>query len=160
LREISYLLFDSSGLAQTLTSLATLSRVDHLSKAKRSAAMRRIAAFNTEPEKAVYGMVRSLIGYARRNATSLPGRPDIAVFAKRKAIFVHGCFWHQHRGCSRSSRPKSNVSYWHPKLDRNVTRDLENVRALRKLGWMSMVIWECQLRNMALVKRRLTRFLK
>ena len=121
--------------------------------------MRRIKAEGTSPERFVSSIARRVVGYFRANARSLPGRPDVAIFSKRKAVFVHGCFWHQHAKCSRSNVPKSNKAYWVPKLARNVERDKENARDLRKRGWKILIVWECQCRNSASVERKLKRFL-
>jgi DNA mismatch endonuclease (patch repair protein) len=133
--------------------------MDQLVSAARSDLMRRIRGSRTKPERAVATIARKLVGYVRLNAKSLPGQPDIAVFRTRKAILVHGCFWHQHRGCRRSNIPKSNRRYWIPKLARNTRRDKENIRDLRKLGWKVLVVWECQCRETNALTRRLERFL-
>jgi DNA mismatch endonuclease (patch repair protein) len=85
----------------------------------------------------------------------LPGKPDL-VFPRRKtAIFVNGCFWHCHVGCPKASFPKTNGSFWKNKLDRNVERDRENRRDLRKMGWRVLTIWECETRDAAVVEERL-----
>ena len=74
-----------------------------------------------------------------------PGKPDIVLPRYKTAVFIHGCFWHQHQGCRRAVIPKSNVEYWEPKLQRNVERDKENIEALHRLGWRTIVVWECEL---------------
>lgn len=76
-------------------------------------------------------------------------------------MFVHGCFWHQHSDghCPLRSHPKSNLSYWRPKLQRNVTRDEQNALQLADLGWTALVIWECELRNASRVGAKVLRFL-
>jgi DNA mismatch endonuclease (patch repair protein) len=74
-------------------------------------------------------------------------------------IFVHGCFWHQHVKCADGHVPKSNTSYWRPKLDRNVARDASNVAALIANGWKVETIWECETKDMASLKKRLRSFL-
>src|SRR5689334_3426555 len=113
--------------------------MDHLSVAERSLLMRRIKSERTSPERIVSSIARRVVGYFRPNARSLPGRPDVALFSRRRAVFVHGCFWHQHTNCPRSNVPKTNKAYWVPKLARNVERDRENVRDLRKRGWKTLV---------------------
>lgn len=133
--------------------------VDHLLHQARGDLMRRIKSHGTKPEKIVSRLIPRIVGHFWPNARSLPGRPDIAIFRKRKAIFVHGCFWHQHRGCSRSNVPKTNKGYWIPKLARNVQRDRENIRALRRLGWKVLVIWECKCRNQHSLEQNLKRFI-
>jgi DNA mismatch endonuclease (patch repair protein) len=134
--------------------------MDQLAPEARSELMRRIRERNTGPEKVVRSIARRLVGYFRSNAKSLPGKPDLAMFGVRRAIFVHGCFWHQHPNCSRSNVPKSNKSYWVPKLKRNVQRDRENARALRQRGWKVLVVWECQCRETEFVERRLKNFFR
>lgn len=82
----------------------------------------------------------------RKNVSSLPGKPDIVITTARTAIFIHGCFWHQHEGCRAYSTPHTNTEFWQNKFARNKERD-ERVRIeLRALGWRTMVIWECQLK--------------
>jgi DNA mismatch endonuclease, patch repair protein len=91
----------------------------------------------------------------------LPGRPDIVFRKRRKVIFVHGCFWHQHgdKRCHLRSRPKSNLHYWQPKLRRNVVRDRNNTKQLASIGWNILVIWECELREVNNLETRLLGFL-
>jgi DNA mismatch endonuclease (patch repair protein) len=87
------------------------------------------------------------MGYRfRLHSAGLPGKPDLVFAGRRKIIFVHGCFWHQHPdpACNMSHRPRSNVDYWKPKLERNVSRDTEHQKALRGAGWEVLVIWECE----------------
>lgn len=106
--------------------------------------------------------VRRLVhemGYRYRiHRSDLPGKPDLVFRKKRKIIFVHGCFWHQH-GCLFSHLPKSNSSYWTPKLERNRERDLEHIAALKSDGWKCLVLWECQLGKSKQLRRRLSKFL-
>jgi len=100
------------------------------------------------------------MGYRYRLYNSLlPGKPDISLAQKKKAIFLHGCFWHQHAGCQKSGVPKSNLDYWKPKLRKNVERDRGARRALRKIGWRVLVIWQCNLRNEKAVRTKLKKFL-
>jgi DNA mismatch endonuclease (patch repair protein) len=90
----------------------------------------------------------------------LPGRPDIVFPRRRIAIFVHGCFWHRHTNCRLARLPKSKLNYWVPKLERNAERDAKNQRALRKLGWRVLVVWECQLRTPSRLAARISTFLE
>jgi DNA mismatch endonuclease (patch repair protein) len=78
---------------------------------------------------------------------------------KRKVIFVHGCFGHQHDGCKIGKPPKSNTGYWAPKLARNVERDKENIVALKKLGWRALIIRECTLNRPEFIKKKIAKFL-
>ena len=91
--------------------------------------------------------VRSLgIGY-RLNRRDLPGSPDLAFIGRRKVIFVHGCFWHQH-GCALTGKaPRKRVDYWAPKLARNVERDAQVMKRLKALDYAVLTIWECEVRN-------------
>lgn len=133
--------------------------MDIVSKKVRSRLMAGIRSKDTKPEMAVRSMLHRMGFRYRLHRTDLPGKPDIALPKHRKVIFVHGCFWHQHRGCSLASRPASNVDYWEPKLSGNVKRDLRNRRQLRALGWRSLVIWECQTRDPERLMRILSLFL-
>src|SRR5581483_8896975 len=87
----------------------------------------------------------------RLHVSALPGKPDIVFASKKKVIFVHGCFWHQHSGCRLARYQKSKQGYWIPKLKSNRQRDLKNVRELRRLGWNVAFIWECETRSPKLV---------
>ncbi|MGE0740607.1 MAG: very short patch repair endonuclease [Hyphomonadaceae bacterium] len=136
-------------------------RADVFDPAKRSAVMRAVKGRDTAPERAVRAAVRAL-GYARRyrlNGAHLPGKPDLVFTSMRKAVFVHGCFWHGH-DCKRGARqPKDNAAYWRAKIGRNVTRDRASVEALKACGWSSLVVWECELRDASALSRKLERFL-
>jgi len=133
-------------------------RRDPLSPSDRSALMARIRAKNTGPELAVRKLVFSLGYRYRLHRADLPGKPDLVFPGRAKVIFVHGCFWHQH-ACGRYSIPKSRTRFWKEKLDGNKRRDANNVRRLRALGWRSLVLWECQLRDLEKVTWRIERFL-
>jgi DNA mismatch endonuclease, patch repair protein len=133
--------------------------VDALSVVRRSENMRRITSKNTKPEMLVRRLVHGMGFRYRLHVKTLPGKPDL-VFSKRlKAIFVHGCFWHQHNQCREGRVPSSREDYWRPKLERNVQRDKKHVRRLRREGWSVLTVWECQLRDTDLLKRKLRNFL-
>jgi DNA mismatch endonuclease (patch repair protein) len=101
------------------------------------------------------------MGYRfRLHNKDLPGKPDIVLPKHRKIIFVHGCFWHGHKGCRRASRPTSNVKFWNAKLDSNIKRDAESLKALKQLRWNCLVIWQCELRKESVIRNRLKRFMK
>jgi len=90
----------------------------------------------------------------------LPGTPDIVILGQKKAIFVHGCFWHGHKGCSRATRPETNKTFWDKKIDGNMARDRKNLQELKKKGWTVLVIWQCQTKNETVLMRRLEQFYK
>jgi DNA mismatch endonuclease (patch repair protein) len=126
----------------------------------RSAVMRRVKARDTGPERAVRALLRGMgfPGY-RLDRRELPGRPDIAYLGRRRAIFVHGCFWHGH-DCARGARaPKANAGYWSAKIARNRARDTAAREALAALGWRVATIWECELRDRPTLAARLAAFL-
>lgn len=111
------------------------------------------------PEMAVRRLVHRLGYRYRLHRKDLPGKPDLVFPARHKAIFVHGCFWHQHRGCSDSRTPRSNRSYWIPKLEGNKKRDKANRAKLTRMGWRNLVIWECSTKNEARLERLIKQFL-
>ena len=115
--------------------------------------MSRIRSKNTVPEVKVRSILHSLGYRFRLHRKDLPGKPDIVLPKYKTVIFVHGCFWHQHKNCKRGNLPKSNKVYWLPKLKRNVGKFKENRHKLAKLGWKVIVVWECELRNMEKLKK-------
>jgi DNA mismatch endonuclease, patch repair protein len=132
--------------------------MDSLTAAQRSARMARIRGRDTKPELVVRKLLFGL-GYRYRvHVRSLPGNPDIAFPSRKKAIFVHGCFWHQH-GCGKYKQPASRLDFWLPKLDQNVRRDRRKLRQLNRAGWRYRIVWECQLRDEEGLTRRLSTFL-
>lgn len=126
---------------------------------RRSANMRAIRSKGMKPEMAVRQAVYALGFRYRLHRRDLPGKPDLAFIGKRKAIFVHGCFWHQHPDCREGRPPKSNISYWEPKLIRNVERDEENERKLMEAGWQVLTIWECETFEVSAMLQRIREFL-
>lgn len=133
---------------------------DKLTPARRSENMRRIKAKETKPELAVRAILRELGVRYRLHATELPGKPDIVRRRDRRAVFVHGCFWHQHAHaeCLDGRRPKSNTGYWEVKLNRNIERDRAHATALRAMGWRVLTVWDCELKHPARVRARLKAF--
>jgi DNA mismatch endonuclease (patch repair protein) len=125
----------------------------------RSALMARVRQRHSEPERAVRRMLRALRIPFRLHLRSLPGTPDIVVPHRNWAIFVHGCFWHRHPACVKTTTPKTRVAFWTDKFAKNVARDARKARALRKLGWHVMTVWECQCRDREKLKKRLQRTL-
>ena len=107
--------------------------------------MRSVYGKNTSPEIYVRKMFFNAGFRYRLHNAKLPGKPDI-IFPKYKTvIFVNGCFWHQHPGCKRATVPSTNWEYWDKKLKRNVERDANEIRQLKKAGWKVFVIWECRI---------------
>jgi DNA mismatch endonuclease, patch repair protein len=121
--------------------------------------MRRIRAKNTSPEMIVRRLVHGLGFRYRLHVAGLPGKPDLVFPRFGKIIEVRGCFWHQHKGCIDSHIPASRVEYWRPKLIGNKRRDKVNERKLMALGWEVLTVWECDLKNLKTVERRILRFL-
>ena len=132
---------------------------DVLTKWQRSYCMSRIRGKGTLPERQVRKLVCGLAIRYRLHARLLPGCPDMVFHSSRKAIFVHGCFWHTHRCKLGRPKPKTNAAFWQAKREGTRERDKRNLRALRKLGWQVLVIWECQLRDEGKVLKRLVAFL-
>lgn len=132
---------------------------DHLTKAGRSVNMSKIRSKNTNPEKAVKKTLNKLKVKYRSHRKSLPGKPDFWLVGTKKLIFVNGCFWHccPLKRCKRSNVPKSNKSYWEPKLKRNVQRDKKNLRLLKSEGWQPVIIWECQTKKLDILERKVSR---
>ena len=106
--------------------------------------MSLIRSKETKPEVFVRSVLHRLGFRFRKNVKTLLGKPDIVLPKYKTVIFVHGCFWHQHKGCRRATIPKSNTDYWIPKLKGNVKRDRQHRKDLESHGWNVAVIWECE----------------
>jgi DNA mismatch endonuclease (patch repair protein) len=119
--------------------------MDIWSKEKRSGVMSRILGKNTKPERRVRKILTDLGFRYRLHAKKLPGKPDIILSRYNTAIFVHGCFWHLHKGCRDGTVPKTRKKYWQTKLLRNRERDIQNMRELKKQGWKVLRLWECEI---------------
>jgi DNA mismatch endonuclease (patch repair protein) len=135
---------------------------DVFSKKRRSEIMSLIGSKNTKPEVALRKTLHRLGYRFRLHVGKLPGKPDIVLSKYRSAIQVRGCFWHGHT-CIDGHIPKSREDYWKPKLLRNSQRDARNDRALRKMGWTVIVVWECKIQShkgMDREIRRICRILK
>jgi len=139
--------------------------LDTLTPEQRSERMSRVRSKNTKPEMIVRKITHSLGYRYRLHRKDLPGHPDMVFPSKQKAIFVHGCFWHRHEGCSRCRTPKSKQDFWLPKLEGNRQRDIRSMEQLHALGWTALVIWECEVvvRDIAerdSLTKRITAFLE
>lgn len=121
--------------------------VDVYTKAKRSELMSRIRSRDTRPERLVRSTLHRLGYRFRLHRADLPGKPDIVLPRYSAVIFVHGCFWHRHAGCSYAVLPSSNRVFWSKKLNGNRRRDRLSVQKLRGDGWRVAVLWECATRN-------------
>ena len=132
--------------------------MDTLTPEQRSALMARIRGVDTKPElfvrRALHGQ-----GYRfRLHGRGLPGKPDIVFKKRKRAVFVHGCFWHRH-GCKRTTHPKSRQDYWQDKFAKNVARDRRNAALLVDDGWDVFVAWECEVDSDETLLQRLMEFL-
>ncbi len=124
-----------------------------------SAHMRRIRKTDTKPELAVRRLAHGMGYRYRLHRRDLPGTPDLVFSSRRKVIFVHGCFWHQHDCRLGQKQPSTNRDYWLPKLARNVERDAENQTRLAQLGWEALIVWECEIKNTSVLRDRIRAFL-
>jgi len=132
--------------------------MDVFAPTKRSEIMRRVRSTGTQPEVVVRGILRRLGIRYRCCLGNLPGKPDLVVPDGRKAILVHGCFWHGHR-CDAGKLPRSNRAYWKKKQANNALRDSRNARELRSRGWKLLVLWECEIHGNNRLHARISRFL-
>jgi DNA mismatch endonuclease (patch repair protein) len=134
---------------------------DTLTPQERSARMAKVRSRDTKPEMVVRRLVYGLGFRYRLHGSHVPGKPDLVFASRRKAIFVHGCFWHRHseRGCKLARMPKSRLDFWEPKLERNRQRDERTARELAERNWEALVIWECELSDLASVSERIRSFL-
>src|SRR5450756_1265993 len=130
---------------------------DTLTSAQRSERMSRVKGRHTAPEMLVRKVVHGLGYRYRLHRRDLPGCPDLTFGNRKKVIFVHGCFWHRHpdSACKLARLPKSRLEFWIPKLDANRARDVDNEKKLKLLGWEVLSVWECQLKDQALLKRNI-----
>ena len=135
--------------------------MDRLTSRERSKQMSLIKSKNTIPELTVRKLVYGMSFRYRLHVKNLPGKPDLVFKKKRKVIFVHGCFWHQHAdsSCKIARLPKTRLDYWIPKLTGNNKRDIVIIEELHKLGWQVLVIWECQLKSLDNLETILKEFL-
>lgn len=119
--------------------------MDIWSKQKRSDVMSRIRGKNTKPEMILRSELFRQGFRFRVHQADLPGKPDIVLRKYQSIIFVHGCFWHYHKGCREGRIPSTNSVFWKEKLQRNINKDKLNIEKLRKNKWKVYVIWECEI---------------
>ena len=123
---------------------------------RRMAAVRPV---DTRPERLLRRLLTQLGYRYQLNRYDLPGRPDLVFAGRRCVVFLHGCFWHRHPRCPRATTPARNAAEWQKKFRNTVERDRRNVRNLRQEGWRVLIVWECQMRKVALLQERLKEFL-
>lgn len=126
---------------------------------KRSALMGRVKGKHSKPEVAVRKIVHALGYRFRLHSRNLPGTPDLVLPRLRKVLFVHGCFWHRHEGCGRTTSPKTRAAFWAEKFQCNIARDDDKARQLRALGWDVLIVWECETFDLHRLTRRLSKAL-
>ena len=136
--------------------------VDTLTKKERSERMSRVRGRDTKPELTVRRLVHRMGYRYRLHRRDLPGTPDLVFPRRKKAIYVHGCFWHRHPdpACKLARLPKSRLDFWKPKLEGNRCRDEESQAKLRELGWNVLVVWECQIARSDHLENTLREFLE
>ncbi len=122
--------------------------------------MAAIRSKGMKPEMAVRSLAHKLGFRFRLHRRDLPGAPDLVFPSKKKVIFVHGCFWHQHSECREGRMPGTRREYWVPKLQRNMERDARNAELLREAGWQVLTVWECEIKDLPSVRQKLSKFLK
>ena len=123
------------------------SEVKHKLSEQRSRNMSAIKSKNTKPEIAVRKLLHSMGYRFRLHRKDLPGSPDIVLPKYKTVIFVHGCFWHRHENCKYASTPKTRKEFWENKFKLNLKRDAEVQEKIKSIGWQSVVIWECELKE-------------
>lgn len=133
--------------------------LDIVDPATRSRMMSRIRGRDTGPERLVRSLLHAMGYRFRLQGHGLPGRPDVIFAARRKAVFVHGCFWHGHEGCRFAYQPKTRAAWWRAKIDATRTRDARAVASLAEMGWRTFIVWECECRDPRRVRESLRRFL-
>ncbi|MBU0680140.1 MAG: DNA mismatch endonuclease Vsr [Proteobacteria bacterium] len=133
--------------------------MDKVTPEVRSKIMRKVHSKDTTPEKIVRSLAHRLGYRFRLHQKELPGKPDLTFPRMKKVVFVHGCFWHGHSCKAGQNRPKSNTEYWEKKLTRTQTRDSNNLKDLRGLEWQTIIIWECETKNIKLLTEKIKQFL-
>lgn len=133
---------------------------DHLTPEKRSWNMSHIKSKDTSIELEVRKWLFHNGYRFRKNVKILPGKPDIVMNSYKTVIFVHGCFWHRHKGCKRASTPKSRTDYWLAKFEKNIANDLKHQQELEAMGYRVIVLWECELtKDLDATMKRVTEIL-
>ena len=118
---------------------------DRMTPEQRHDCMASIHSEDTRPEQAVRRELWHRGYRFRKCVRTVPGTPDIVLPKYRTCIFVNGCFWHGHKGCSKFVMPKTRTEFWANKIARNQERDLVNIQRLESIGWSAITVWECEL---------------
>ncbi len=146
-------------LVNSVQTRGVIGVTDRLSREERSNLMGRVRQSGTAAELAVRRLAHRLGFRFRLGRRDLPGSPDIVFLRHQAVVFVHGCFWHQHKGCRRATTPHANRDFWVSKFEANVRRDAVALARLHELGWRTMVVWECEISNASSLEERLSSFL-
>lgn len=133
--------------------------VDRISKQRRSWNMSRIKSRDTVPEKKLRSLLHQMGYRFRVHRKDLPGCPDIVLPKYKKAIFVHGCFWHRHQGCKYAYVPKSRIEFWKNKFRDNIQRDMKSHSELNRMGWDVLTFWECEIKDVESIEKRIRKLL-
>jgi DNA mismatch endonuclease, patch repair protein len=150
-------------LRRTPHQLLTSSQRPPAISAARSVLMASVRQRGTSPELVVRQLAKRLKIHFQTNGKHLPGSPDLFTVQPKRALFVHGCFWHRHSGCKATTTPKSHQTFWLEKFRANLQRDRRKIRNLRYLGFRIMTVWECQVKarkNLDRIAGRLVRFFR
>ena len=134
-------------------------KMDRISPEQRSQNMAQVKSKNTKPEMLVRSLLHRMGYRFRLHIKTLPGHPDVVLPRYKAVIFVHGCFWHGHEGCKRATMPATRTEFWRKKIDGNQSRDRRNLNALEELGYRCLVIWQCEMKDIEVLKMRLSEFL-
>jgi|SRR5215213_976499 len=147
-------------LAETPPEIVKTVSYDPLNPSQRSERMKLIRSKNTKVEMKVRRLIHGMGYRYRLHAKALPGSPDLVFPTRKKVIFVHGCFWHQHDNCRHYRMPRSNLEFWLPRLESNRRRDTKTYSQLDHSGWGYLVVWECELKNLDAVASKIQTFLE
>lgn len=115
--------------------------------------MRRIRSSDTKPEIKIRSEIHKSGLRFRKNSNKILGKPDIVFHGYKTLVFVHGCFWHRHKNCKKATTPSTNREFWEKKFERNVKRDKDTVKILKKEGWKVFIIWECETKKPEKIKK-------
>ena len=127
--------------------------MDIISEERRSWNMSRIKGKDTKPELVVRSILHKMGYRFRLHRKDLPGTPDIVLPKYKTVIFLHGCFWHRHKGCKYAYTPKSRVKFWKNKFAETVKRDKQHLKQLKENGWEVFIVWECETKDMDKLKK-------